>query len=189
MEKLNRFMSYLKGSFNNDNQLKEEKASTGEVRTPMAKHIIGVCNDKIKNLPDGFEGYFTIDETYYNHGEKKTALHHLFLYTLNEENDVVLTSYELPSDVDYNDFINANENLIMDYNKLELSKKFTPITFEEKDGYFLAESESDFSPEVVFTAIEKVYDGKMYVTEIFRKNGVIVSGSEEPIVYDRIESL
>lgn len=187
MEKLERFINYICGSFNNDNQLNEEKAATGEVRTPAAKHIIGICNDKIKNLPQGFEGYFTIDETYYNHGDKETALHHLFLYNLNKDNDVVLISYELPNDVDFNDFVNANDKLVIDYSKLELSKKFAPITFEEKDGYFLAESETNFSPEVIFTAIEKIYDGKMYVTEIFRKNGVIVSGSEDPIIYDKIK--
>ena len=34
MEKLNKFISYSRGIFNNDNQIKEEKATTGEVRTP-----------------------------------------------------------------------------------------------------------------------------------------------------------
>ena len=99
---------------------------------------------------------------------------------------MVLTSYELPSNIEYNDFINSNDKIVIDYNNLKLSDKFNPITFEEREGYFLAESETNFSPEVIFTAIEKVYDGKMYVTEIFRKDGVIVSGSEEPIIYDRI---
>lgn len=187
MEKLERFINYLSGSYNNDNQLKEEKATTGEVRTPVAKHIVGICNDRVKNLPKDFDGYFTIDETYYKHGEHETALHHLFVYTLNEDNNVMLTSYELPSDIDYNDFVNSNDELVIDYNKLELSKKFAPIIFEEKDGYFLAESESEFSPEVIFTAVEKVYDGKMHMTEIFRKNGKIVSGSEEPIIYDKVK--
>ncbi|MGG7144241.1 hypothetical protein ACQPVP_12360 [Clostridium nigeriense] len=187
MDKLEKFMDYICGRFNNENQVKEEKAVTGEVKSPVAEHIVGICNAKIKNLPEDFNGYFTIDETYYKHGDNKTALHHLFLYTLNKDNDIVLTSYELPNDVDYNDFINSNDKLIIDYSKLELSRKFNPITFEEKDGCFLAESESEFSPEVIFTAIEKVCDDKMYVTEIFRKNGVIISGSEEPIVYDKIK--
>lgn len=186
MEKLNKFISYIEGCFNNDNQIKEEEALNMEARTPSAKHIVGICNDKVENLPKDFKGYFTIDETYYNHGEKETALRHLFLYTLNEENSVVLTSYELPNDIDYNDFVNSNDKLQINYESLKLSEKFNPITFEEKEGYFLAESEAEFAPGVIFTAIEKVYDGKMYVTEIFRKNGVIVSGSEEPIIYNRI---
>lgn len=187
MGKLQKFMKYISGYFNNEKQLKDEEETIGEVKTPVAKHIVGICNDKIKNLPKDFNGYFTIDETYYKHGEHETTLHHLFLYTLNEDNNVVLTSYELPSYIGYNDFINSNDKLIIDYDKLELSKKFTPIVFEEKEEYFLAESESEFSPEVIFTAIEKVYDGKMEVTEIFRKNGEIVSGSEEPIKYDKIK--
>ena len=77
----------------------------------------------MKNLPKDFDGYFTIDETYYNHGGHETALHHLFLYTLNEYNKVMLTSYELPTDIEYSDFVNSNDNLVIDYNKLELSKK------------------------------------------------------------------
>ena len=187
IETLEKFINYLSGSYNNDNQLKEEKAITGEGRTPEAKHIVGICNDKVKNLPNDFKGYFTIDETYYNHEGHKTALHHLFLYTLNEDNKVMLTSYELPTDVDYNDFVNSNYNLVIDYNKLELSKKFDPILFEEKEDYFLAETKSNFTPEVVFTAIQKVYDSKMHMTEIFRKNREIVSGSEEPIKYDKFK--
>lgn len=187
MEKLQRFMKYLSGYFNNEKQLKDEEEATGEVKTPVAKHIVGICNDKIKNLPKDFDGYFTIDETYYNHGEHVTALHHLFLYTLNENNNVVLTSYELPSYINYNDFINSNDELVIDYDNLELSKKFTPIVFEEKEEYFLAESESEFADGVIFTAIEKLYDGKLHMTEIFRKDGKIVSGSEEPIKYEKIK--
>ncbi|MBD7915571.1 hypothetical protein H9660_10485 [Clostridium sp. Sa3CUN1] len=187
MEKLNKFINYIEGTFNNDKQIEKEKSLNEEIKVPRAKHIIGICNSKIENLPEDFKGYFTIDETYYNHGEKETALRHLFLYTLNEENNVVLTSYELPSNIEYNDFVNSNDKLVMDYNDLKLSEKFTPITFEEREEYFLAESETIFAPEVIFTAVEKVYDGKMYVTEIFRKNGVIVSGSEEPIIYNKIK--
>ena len=186
MEKLNKFISYIEGTFNNDNQIKEEESLNKKIRTPNAKHIIKVCNDKIVNLPEDFKGYFTIDETYYNNGEKETSLHHLFLYTLNEDNNVVLTSYELPSNIEYKDFINSNDKMEINYNNLKLSDKFNPIVFEDREEYFLAESKTNFSPEIIFTAIEKVYNGRMYVTEIFKKDGVIVSGSEEPIIYDRI---
>lgn len=187
MEKLNKFISYSKGIFNNGNQIKEEKAATGEVRTPDAKHIAEVCNDKIQNLPKDFNGYFMIDETYYNHGDKVTELHHLFLYTVNENNQVVLTSYDLPKEIEYKDFINSNDKLTFDYNKLEKNSKFTPIVFKEENGAFIAESEAEFAPGVIFTAKQKNLDGKMYVTEVFRKNGEIVSGSEEPIVYHRVK--
>lgn len=186
MEKLNKFISFSKGRFNNDNQIRQEIDRDGEARTPKAKHIAEVCNDKVQNLPIDFKGYFMIDETYYNHGDKVMELHHLFLYTLNENNQVVLNSYELPREIEYKDFINTNEKLTFDYNKLERNSKFAPIVFREEDGGFIAESEVEFEPGVIFTAKQKNLNGKMYVTEVFRKNGKIVSGSEEPIVYHKV---
>ena len=59
MEKLQRFMKYISGYFNNEKQLKDEEEATGEVNTPVAKHIVGICNDKIKNLPKDFNGAAT----------------------------------------------------------------------------------------------------------------------------------
>lgn len=52
---------------------------------PKAAHINRVCNEKIKNLPEDFEGYFVIEESYYEIGGRKNILPHLFLFNLNEE--------------------------------------------------------------------------------------------------------
>ena len=95
MNKLEIFIKNLCGEFNNDNQLKKEFES-GKVVHPKARHINNVCNYKIKNLPENFEGYFVIEESYYEQGKFKNILPHLFLFTLNKDNNVVLTSYDLP---------------------------------------------------------------------------------------------
>ena len=50
MNKLDRFINELCGIFNNDRQINDELES-GELKHPKAKHINGVCNDKITNLP------------------------------------------------------------------------------------------------------------------------------------------
>ena len=46
MNKLDRFINELCGIFNNDRQINDELES-GELKHPKAKHINGVCNDKI----------------------------------------------------------------------------------------------------------------------------------------------
>ena len=61
MNKLDKFINELCGIFNNDRQINYELES-GELKHPKAKHINGVCNDKIINLPNDFSGYFVIEE-------------------------------------------------------------------------------------------------------------------------------
>ena len=103
MNKLEIFIKNLCGEFNNDNQLKKEFES-GKVVHPKARHINNVCNYKIKNLPENFEGYLVIEESYYEQGKFKNILPHLFLFTLNKDNNVVLTSYDLPENISKADF-------------------------------------------------------------------------------------
>ena len=126
MNNLDLFVSKLCGTFDNSNQIKGE-VEKGKQLHPSAKHINGICNDKIKNLPDGFNGYFVIEESYYENGNFKNSLPHLFLFTLDESNNVVLTSYEIPNNIEKEDFRNDNEKLIINFEDLKVSKKFKSI--------------------------------------------------------------
>ena len=98
MDTLKRFTNNLCGDFNNDKQIQDQEAK-GKVTHPKAKHINRIANDKIINLPCDFNGYFIIEESYYEIGNRKNILPHLFLFTLNENNQVVLTSYDLPEGI------------------------------------------------------------------------------------------
>lgn len=183
---LNRFLKNLCGEFNNDKQIKEE-LTMGKVIHPKAKHINDICNDKIKNLPNDFKGYFVIEESYYNLGNRKNILPHLFLFELNEDNKVVLTSYELPEGISKEEFRNDNKELIMDYTKLVKSSKFTPMIYDEVDGVFRGECVSEFGPDFFFTLKETTSSDKLIVSEVFRKNGKITFGFENPIIYDKLK--
>ena len=130
MDVLKVFVENLCGKFNNYDQINDE-LSKGEVLHPKASHINGVCNHKIKNLPEDFKDYFVIEESYYEQGNRKNILPHLFLFTLNDDNKVVLESYELPKGVSQEEFRNDNEDLIMDYNELAKSEKFTPMEIKK----------------------------------------------------------
>ncbi|MPQ44733.1 hypothetical protein [Clostridium tarantellae] len=195
MNKLNLFIENLCGIFSNDKQIEFEKKK-GKIEHPKAKHINGICNSKIKNLPKNFKGYFIIEESYYEkkfeHKKNlkikkdsvKTIEPHLFLFTENEKGKIVLNSYEIPSDIAKQDFRNDNKHLELDYNELNLSKKFTPIIYNEtKDGEFVGEGESDFAPGVKFILKEKILKDILIVSEILKKDGHIIFGWEDPIIY------
>ncbi|QJA09321.1 hypothetical protein HF520_10285 [Romboutsia sp. CE17] len=186
MDVLEVFVENLCGKFNNDEQINEQ-ISKGNITHPKAKHINGICNDKIKNLPEDFKGYFVIEESYYEQGNRKNILPHLFLFTLNSDNKVVLESYELPKDVSQEDFRNDNENLIMDYNTLVKSEKFNPMVYNENNNVFTGESTSMFSPVTKFVLKEKIENGTLYVSEVFYKNDKKTFGFEDPIIYKKID--
>lgn len=78
MDVLKVFVENLCGKFNNYDQINDE-LSKGEVLHPKASHINGVCNHKIKNLPEDFKDYFVIEESYYEQGNRKKYLTSLIL--------------------------------------------------------------------------------------------------------------
>ena len=185
MSRLESFIKNLCGKFNNQAQIKKEE-SEGEIIHPKAKHINAVCNQKINNLPQNFMGYFVIEESYYETEKGKKILPHLFLFTLDKENNVVLTSYELPKGISKEEFRNDNGSLIMDYSTLVKSEKFNPMIYKEENGSFYGESISDFGNGTIFTLKERTEHGKLYVSEIFEKNGKVIFGFKDPIVYDKV---
>ena len=184
MNVLEVFVENLCGNFNNDEQIRKQEEK-GNVTHPKATHINGVCNSKIKNLPKDFNGYFVIEESYYDQGGRQNILPHLFLFTLNEDNKVVLESYELPNNISKEDFRNNNENLIMDYNELVKSEKFNPMIYNEDNGIFTGESTSMFSPVTKFVLKEKIENNTLYVSEVFYKNDNKTFGFEDPIIYKK----
>ena len=70
---------------------------------PYAQHVNTVCNDKIKNIPNDFNGIFIVEESYYETDGRRHASPHLFLIT--DSNDgLMLSSYEIPEGEDKNTF-------------------------------------------------------------------------------------
>lgn len=108
MDKLELFIKNLCEEFNNDEQISKEKTLVKIIHS-KAHHISIVYNDKIKSIPKDFKGYFVIEENYYDMGNLKNILPHLFSFKLNEEGNVVLESYELPKDISKEYFRNNNK--------------------------------------------------------------------------------
>lgn len=183
------FKTIITGKFNNDKQIEHEKKE-GNVNHPHARHINEICNDKIKNLPDNFSGIFVLEESYYTNltTQKQTTLPHLFLFTENEENHVILTSYEVPKDIPIAEFTNANKNLLLDFNTLMLSKKFQPLTYDfSPESGFYGKSLSTLAPNLTLYLEETLKENVFEVTEIMKRGDQVLIGFDGPIIYNREE--
>ena len=93
MMKLDNFIGMMTGHFDNKEQFNMMQA-TGKIY-PYARHVNTVCNDKINNIPQDFNGKFVVEESYYETNGNRHASPHLFLITENEDG-ILLSSYEIP---------------------------------------------------------------------------------------------
>lgn len=118
MMKLENFVNMMTGHFDNREQF-HMMQKEGKVY-PYAEHVNTVCNDKIDNLPKDFTGRFVVEESYYETAGKRHASPHLFLITENEDG-VLLSSYEIPEGEDRNAFSYASMKNV-DYSKLKNPK-------------------------------------------------------------------
>lgn len=181
MMKLENFVNMMTGHFDNREQF-HMMQKEGKVY-PYAEHVNTVCNDKIDNLPKDFTGRFVVEESYYETSGKRHASPHLFLITENEDG-VLLSSYEIPEGEDRNAFSYASMKNV-DYSKLKKSEKFTPALYQEKDGIWEGGSTSRFSPVMIFKLWERFSDSCLEVSESMEVNGKRTFGYDEPIIYKR----
>lgn len=176
---LKEFVNILSGKFDNKEQY--DKFQKEGKDFPFAKHINTPCNDKIKNLPDDFDGIFILEESYYTVNGRTNPMPHLFLFTM-EDDKVKLTSYDMPKDYDKNTFTYENLKEI-DYKELTKSEKFTPALYSYKDGVWEGGSESMFTPVLKFTLFERFKEGVLEVSETMEMNGKRTFGYDDAIIY------
>lgn len=183
MSCLSEFLNVLTGHF--DNAAQYEEMQRKGVSFPYAEHVNTACNEKIKNLPQDFQGVFLVEESYYRSGDTTHATPHLFLFT-EEEGAVKLTSYEIPDGYDKNSF--TYENFAgAEFSELKRSEKFTPALYREKDGVWEGGSISMFSPVLKFTLFERFSKECLEVSESMEVNGKKTFGYDEPILYKRVK--
>ena len=184
MNKLKNFLEILTGNF--DNSAQYNKMQEDGIEFPFAKHVNTACNDKINNLPEDFKGEFMLEESYYTQKGHTHSSPHLFLFTLESEDEVKLTSYELPEGYTNDSF--TYENLkTLDYADLKISEKFTPAIYKLKGDTWEGGSVSNFTPVVKFTIFERFSKDGLEVSESMEVNGKRTFGFDYPIMYKRIE--
>lgn len=159
MADLINFVTLLNGKFDNKDQF--EKISKTNPQYPYAKHINTICNSKIANRPNGFEGVFMIEESYYSvHGTTRSSSH-LFLF-MEESNSIKLISYEIPEGYDKKNFTYKMFKGA-DYDQLKCSAKFTPAFFRKSGDTWEGGSVSMFSPVLKFSLHEKFTENQLEV--------------------------
>lgn len=182
MKELEEFIKLLSGSFDNKEQF-ERMQKKGDNKFPFAEHINTVCNDRIRNLPEDFEGKFLIEESYYTVDGNTHGSPHLFLFT-QEEEGIRLTSYEIPEGYDKTSF-NHSDFQGADYAQLKASEKFTPAVYMLNEGVWEGGSVSMFSPVLKFTLFERFSRDYLEVSETMEVNGRRTFGYDEPVIYKR----
>lgn len=60
MMEIKKFVELMTGEFDNKEQFMEMKEAGKSF--PYAQHINTVCNDKIKNIPEDFNGVFVVED-------------------------------------------------------------------------------------------------------------------------------
>ena len=179
---LKSFVSLLCGHFDNSAQVETLRAK-GDDTFPAAEHVNTACNDKLRNLPDDFDGCFILEESYYTVRGKTNASPHLFCFT-EDNGEITLTSYDLPDGVDQS-LLTAATFPVVDFRELKPSEKFTPAVYHLRDGVWEGGSESMFSPVLKFTLFERFSEELLEVTETMEVNGRRTFGYDEPILYRR----
>ena len=96
MSKLQEFVSLLAGTFYNRDQLAAFEAQ-GITGYPAARHVNTVLNDRIDGFPADFNGVFLLEESDYTVNGRTNPMPHLFLFTLESDGRVKLTSYDMPA--------------------------------------------------------------------------------------------
>ena len=181
MKQLDDFISMLSGKFDNIEQFENMKAK-GVSDFPYAEHVNTVCNDKVCDLPENFEGIFMIEESYYTVDQRRNASSHLFLFT--QDNDhILLTSYELPKEYG-KDFTYQGIDHIS-FTDVKESEKFTPALYQYHEGVWEGGSVSMFTPVLKFTLYERFSKEVLEVHETMEVNGKRTFGYDDPILYKR----
>lgn len=182
MTRLQEFMEMITGKFDNKEQYEQMKAQGAEF--PYARHINTACNNRILHLPEDFKGIFMVEESYYTTGDKTHGSPHLFLFT-EEEEGILLTSYDLPEGADKQSFTYETMGEV-EYGELKASEKFTPALYKEKAGVWEGGSVSMFTPVLKFVLHEKFSHKQLEVSESMEMNGRRTFGYDEPIIYRRV---
>jgi len=185
---LKRFTEILCGTLDNQAQIDSQRAN-GQQTHPYAKHVTDVCDHKIINRPQGHEGIYILEESYYLYPDKTEMEIKPLLFYMRSDGiqKALLQSVQIPERLDKAEVTNDNEELIFDFNELT----FRPFgvaeyTLHENGAYFTVDHLADMGGGITFRLTEKLSDEGLEVMELVKKDGVKITPYDTPILYKRI---
>lgn len=184
---LTRFCEILCGTLDNAEQVEAEKKAGKQVH-PYAKHVTDVFSHRVLNRPNGHDGIYVLEESYYiQPGSDTTDLKPLLFYLRSDgKSKVFLQSVQIPEKFKAEEATNANADFILDYNDLSIRPfGIAEYTLMETDQ-FTVNHIGIIGPGMTFQLTETLSDGHLSVMEIVRKDGVKLTPYDTPIDYVKI---
>ncbi len=182
---LDLFRTYITGDFDNARQIAQQQKK-GTPTHPFARHINRVADDKIRNLPSDLNGFFLLEESYYEYTGKPTDIKpYLFLFQDAGPGRVRLSVFQLPPDIPVTEITNDNPNLSFDYHQLRPSPTFKPAEYELRGRAFYLNAPNELGNGMRFTLIEKITKNRLEVMELLEKDGQRLTPYDTPIIYGR----
>ena len=130
---------------------------------PYAQHINTVCNDKIKNIPEDFNGIFVVEESYYETDGKRHASPHLFRLQI-----VTLELYFLMKFLQEKTRIHFHNSMkSVDYSELKNLRSLRQH-YIRKIMEAGREEASQFTPVMIFRLWERFSEACLEVSERWR---------------------
>lgn len=181
---LKKFADILCGTLDNQAQVDAEIADGKQIHK-YAKHVTDICDDKIINRPEDHSGIYILEESYYiNPGQTETEIKPLFFYiTAAGEDTALLHSMQVPLHIKLEEAINANEDLVFDWNEIEM-RPWGPAEYKwhEEEQCFTVDHEDPIDG-VTFRLIETLKQGELFVMELVHKDGVKLTPYDTPLHY------
>ncbi len=181
------FREVITGDFDNSKQVAAE-ISAGRQLHPSARHVNRVADAKIDNLPADLNGFFVLEESYYEYPGKPADIKpYLFFFSAETDTSIRLIVYQLPADPDKKMIRNDNAALRLDYALLKPSPTFkgARYIYHPAAGTFTTNTSNELGNGMRFTLIETLSKQQLIVMELLEKNGQRLTPYDTPLVYDR----
>ncbi len=182
---LKTYLSYLVGNFDNLVQV-EDELKAGKQIHPFAKHVSRTIQSRIKNIPEGYNGVFVLEESYYKYPDKDTLIKpYIFRFEVGSEGEVILHSVAIPTGIDKTKFRNDNPDWVLDFNDLKDSPTFKPAAYTKTKRGFYIKNPIELGNGMRFTLEETIGKGFLEVMELTEKDGKRLTPYETPLQYKK----
>ena len=181
------FEEILCGDLDNRAQVEKERQAGKQVH-PYAKHITRMMDHKIKNIPDGHEGRYVLEESYYTYPGQETQVKPLLFYLKEKGDTILLHSIAVPERLELTEVVNDNDQLIFEFDELKVKEVFGAAQYVMVDNlFFTVDHPCDFGGGVTFRLVEMLTKDGLMVMEIYKKDGKIMTPYDTPLQYVKYE--
>ncbi len=181
------YKNYIQGDLDNIEQVNTEIKSGKQIH-PYAKHVNRLLDSKIKNLPQNYNGFYILEESYYTYPNKPMEEKpYLFWFEKTNKGQIRLHSLQIPKNIDKKNLKNDNKKLSLNYTDLVDSPTFKPAIYTKKSNGFYIKAPIDLPNGMKFTLEETIGKESFEVMELLEKGGKSVTPYSTPIIYKRLE--